>query len=136
MFPLVLFLENQLDIILKHSVHFRARILMTNILVFITTATKREAQKIAKNLLSRRLIACANIYGRVESHFWWQNKIDKAEEFLVLMKSNQKVFAKLAKAVKEMHSYEVPEILAVPIVEGYQPYLEWLNASLANAGEP
>jgi len=109
---------------------------LTHILVVMTTTTKREAQKIAKNLLSRHLIACANIYGRVESHFWWQNKIDKAEEFLVLMKSNQKVFAKLAKAVKELHSYEVPEILAVPIVEGYQPYLEWLNASLANAGEP
>ena len=108
---------------------------MTSILVFVTTADKREAHKIVKKLLDRRLIACANIIGPVESHFWWQNKIEKAEELLVIMKSNQKLFADLSKTVKEMHSYEVPEILAVPIVEGYQPYLEWLNASLANSGD-
>lgn len=109
---------------------------MTNILVFMTTANRREAKKIAQNLLNRRLIACANIYGPVESHFWWQNKIEKAEEFLVLMKSNQKLFTKLSKAIKEMHSYEVPEILAIPIIEGFQPYLEWLDTSLADSGEP
>jgi len=109
---------------------------MTNIMVFMTTATKQEAKKIIQNLLDRRLIACANIAGPVESHFRWQSKIEKAEEFLVLMKSNQKLFAKLAKAIKEMHSYKVPEILAIPIVEGFQPYLKWLNASLATSGEP
>jgi len=108
---------------------------MMNILVLVTTADKREAEKTVKKLLDRHLIACANIIGPVESHFWWQNKIEKAEELLVIMKSNQKLFADLSKAVKEMHSYEVPEILAVPIVEGYQPYLEWLNASLADSGD-
>src|SRR3972149_3328266 len=108
---------------------------MTSILVFVTTADKREAHKIVKKLLDRRLIACANIIGPVESHFWWQNKIEKAEELLVIMKSNQKLFIDLSKAVKELHSYKVPEILAVPIVEGYQPYLEWLNASLAHSGD-
>ena len=109
---------------------------MTNIVVVMTTANRLEAQKIAQNLLNRRLIACANIYGPIESHFWWQNKIEKAKEFLVLMKSHQKLFTKLSKAIKEMHSYEVPEILAIPIIEGFQPYLEWLNASLADFGEP
>lgn len=108
---------------------------MTNILVLMTTQNKREAQKIAKKLLERRFVACANIYGPVESRFWWRKKIEKAEEFLILMKSHQKLFAKLAKAVKEMHSYEVPEIIAMPIVEGYQPYLEWLNTSLSDTGE-
>jgi len=103
--------------------------------VLMTTHARREAQKIAQNLLERRLIACANIYGPVESHFWWQSKIEKAEEFLVLMKSNQKLFAKLAKAIKEMHSYDVPEILAVPIVEGFQLYLKWLKATLADSGD-
>jgi periplasmic divalent cation tolerance protein len=66
----------------------------------------------------------------VESEFWWQGKIDKAKEFLVIMKSDEKLFEKLSRAVKEMHSYEVPEILAVPIVKGWQPYLDWLSASL------
>jgi len=108
---------------------------MTNILVLMAASNRREAQKITKKLLERRFIACANIYGPVESHFWWQNKIEKAEEFLVLMKSNQQLFAKLSKTIKEMHSYDVPEVLAIPIADGFQPYLEWLNASLADSGE-
>jgi len=69
---------------------------MANILVFMTTANKREAEKIAQNLLNRRLIACANIHGPVESEFWWQAKIDKANEFLVLMKSDEKLFEELS----------------------------------------
>lgn len=109
-------------------------VIVTNVLVFMTTASKREAEKIAKALLNRRLIACANISGPIASHFWWKGKIEKAEEFLVLMKSNQRLFDKLAKAVKEMHSYDVPEILAVSIAEGFQPYLEWLRGSLEESG--
>jgi len=109
---------------------------MPNILVLMTTANKREAEKIVKKLLDRHLIACANIIGPMESNFRWQNKTEKTDEFLILIKSNQKLFNKLTKTVKEFHSYEVPEILAIPIIEGYQPYLEWLNSSLANSGEP
>jgi periplasmic divalent cation tolerance protein len=103
---------------------------MTNILVFLTTATKQEAQEIVQKLLGSHLIACANIMGPVESQFWWKGKIDKTEEYSVLMKSDEKLFEQLSKAVKEVHSYEVPEILAIPIVKGWQPYLDWLNASL------
>jgi len=103
---------------------------MTNIVVFMTTATKKEAQKIVRSLLNKHLIACANILGPVNSQFWWQGKIDRANEFLVLMKSNEKVFEKLSKTTKRMHSYDVPEILAFPVVKGWTPYLEWLNASL------
>ncbi len=109
---------------------------MTNILVFMTTANKLEAEKIVKKLLDRHLIACGNIIGPVESHYWWQNKIEKTEEFLVIMKSNQKLFADLSKTVKKLHSYKVPEILGVQIAQGYEPYLEWLNASLTDSGEP
>jgi len=103
---------------------------MASIIVFMTTATKQEAQKIAHSLLEKRLIACANILGPVDSEFWWQGKIEKAKEFLVLMKSDEKLFEKLSQAIKEVHSYEVPEILALPIVKGWPPYLEWLNKSL------
>jgi len=109
---------------------------MAPIIVFVTVASKTEARRIMQHLLERRLIACANVYGPVESHFWWQGKIDKADEFLVLLKSDQKLFARLSKAMKEIHSYDMPEILAVPIVEGFQPYLEWLSATLAKQGEP
>jgi periplasmic divalent cation tolerance protein len=103
---------------------------MVAIMVFVTVASKQEAKGIVRLLLRKRLIACANILGPVKSEFWWQSKIDKAKEFLVLMKSDEKLFEKLSRAVKEMHSYEVPEIVAVPIVKGWQPYMDWLNASL------
>ncbi len=108
---------------------------MATIIAFMTTPSKKEAQTIVKNLLEKHLIACANIYGPVESHFWWQGKIDKANEFLVLMKSSQELFARLSETIKKTHSYDVPEILAVPIVEGFQPYLKWLNSVLAQHEE-
>lgn len=106
---------------------------MTNIMVFMTTATKQEAQKIVRSLLDKHFIACANIIGPVDSEFWWQGKIDKAKEFLVLMKSDEKLFEKLSKTIKDIHSYEIPEILALPIVRGWAPYLEWLNSTLSPA---
>lgn len=108
---------------------------MTTVIVFVTTSSKREAQRITKAVLTRHLIACANILGPVESRFWWKGKVHKANEFLVLMKSNQKLFAELSKAIKEMHSYEVPEVLAVPVVAGLQSYLEWLDAALTTLSE-
>jgi len=121
---------------LKHSVDRRVCVeSLTHILVLMTTATKREAQEIAQNLLEKQLIACANICGPVESRFQWQGRIEKAEEFMVLMKSDQQLFPKLARAAKKMHSYEVPEILAVPIIKGFQPYMKWLTASLQTHGE-
>jgi len=106
---------------------------MKNIVVFMTTVTKQEAQKIVRSLLDKHLIACANILGPVESQFWWQGKIDKAKEFLVLMKSDEKLFEQLSKAIKDLHSYKVPEILALPIINGWSPYLEWLNETLRPA---
>ena len=108
---------------------------MAPIIIFMTAESKREAQRIAQILLEKRLIACANIIGPIDSHYWWQRKIEKANEFLVLMKSHQSVFSKLAKTVKKMHSYDVPEILGVPIVEGFQPYLKWLDTVLFSSGE-
>ena len=100
------------------------------IIVLVTTASKDEAEKIIQHLLDEKLIACANIIGPVHSFFRWSGKVEKAEECLVLMKSRRDLFEKLAEAVKAMHSYEVPEILAVPIVEGSKAYLDWLESCL------
>ena len=108
---------------------------MAPILVFMTTGSRREAQRIAQALLEKHLIACANIYGPIESHFWWQGKIEKAKEFLVLMKSHRNLFSMLSETVKKMHGHDVPEILGVSIVEGFQPYLEWLDSILGTSGE-
>ena len=103
---------------------------MSNIIVLMTTATKKEAEKIARNLLNQRLIVCANMVGPVSSLFWWKEKISRENEFLVLMKTSADLFEKLATTVKQMHSYEIPEIIAVPITKGEQSYLEWLSGSL------
>ncbi len=96
------------------------------IIVFVTTADKMEAEKIAQSLLKEKLIACANIINPVTSFFHWSSKIDKAEESLVIMKSRIDLFAELSERVKALHSYEVPEILALPIVEGSKAYLDWM----------
>ena len=106
---------------------------MANVIVLTTTATKREAQKIVQYLLQQRLIACANIPGPVESRFWWKEKINKAKEFLVFMKSDERLCPKLSQTIKQLHSYEVPEILALPIAEGWPAYVEWLNSCLIKA---
>jgi periplasmic divalent cation tolerance protein len=96
----------------------------------VTTTGKEEAETIVQRLLEARLIACANIVGPVSSRFHWSGKIEKATEYLILMKSRKDLFEKLSKAVKALHSYEVPEILAFPIVEGSKAYMDWLGSCL------
>ena len=100
------------------------------IVVMVTTASKQEAEKIAQCLLKEKLIACANIIGPVSSLFHWSGKIERAEEYLIFMKSRKDLFRKLAEAVKALHSYEVPEVIALPIVEGSKAYLDWLGNCL------
>jgi periplasmic divalent cation tolerance protein len=96
------------------------------VIVLVTTANKQEAEKIAQHLLNDKLIACTNIVGPVTSIYRWQGNVKRAEECLVLMKSRKDLFERLVEAVKTTHSYEVPEILAVPVVEGSKSYLDWL----------
>jgi periplasmic divalent cation tolerance protein len=100
------------------------------IIVLVTTANKVEAEKIAQTLLKERLIACANILNPVTSLFFWSGKIDKAEECLMVMKSRRDLFVELAECLKGLHSYEVPEVLAIPIVEGSAAYLAWMGEML------
>ena len=100
------------------------------VIVVVTTASKQEAEKIAQRLLKERLIACANIIGPVSSLFHWSGKTEKAEEYLIFVKSRKDLFEKLAETVKALHSYEVPEIIALPIVEGSKEYLDWLDSCL------
>lgn len=99
-------------------------------IVIVTTSDKQEAERIIQRLLDDKLIACANIISSVSSHFHWSGKIEKAEECLVLMKSREDLFEKLAETVKSLHSYEVPEILALPIINGSKAYLDWLESYL------
>ena len=103
---------------------------MDYILIMVTASSREEAEKIATTLLERKLIACANILGPVSSRFWWQGKIDSAEEYMIFMKTKRELFDQVADNVKQLHSYEVPEIIALPIVEGAKSYLEWINSNL------
>jgi periplasmic divalent cation tolerance protein len=100
------------------------------IMVFLTTSSKLEAEKIAQSLLKEKLIACANIICPVTSFFHWMGSVEGAEECLVVMKSRVDLFAELVGCVKGLHSYEVPEILALPIVDGSEGYLAWMGEVL------
>jgi len=101
-----------------------------NIIIFITAANSKEAKKIASALVKNNLVACVNIVEKIDSIFLWKKKIEKAREVLLIAKSRKDKFAKVAKLTKALHSYEVPEIIAFPIIDGYKPYLGWINDSL------
>jgi periplasmic divalent cation tolerance protein len=98
--------------------------------MFVTCKDEQEAEKITQGLLNERLIACGNIINSVNSFFYWQGKIENADECLVVMKSRLDLFAEVADRVKGLHSYEVPEVLALPLVEGSQAYLDWMDLVL------
>lgn len=100
---------------------------MRYIVVFITTANKKESEKITEILLEKHIVACVNIIENIESHFWWEGKKEKSKEILLIAKTKKTLFKKLVTAVKSAHSYKVPEIIAIPVIAGYEPYLKWME---------
>lgn len=98
------------------------------IVVFVTTPNKKEAETITKDLLEEKLCACINIVDKIKSFFWWEKKIDCADECLLILKTKRSLFTKLIKRVKSLHSYQTPEIIALPIIRGNKDYLDWLDA--------
>lgn len=98
------------------------------IVIFVTASSKEEAQKISAGLIKDKLAACVNIVDKVSSIFLWDGKIDRAKEALLIIKSKKEKFAKIIKLVKSLHSYKVPEIIALPIVAGDKAYLRWMDA--------
>lgn len=101
----------------------------------MTTPDRKEAEHISHSLLNEKLIACANIIGPVHSLFWWASKVEKAEEYIVLMKSRSDLFEKVSERVKALHTYDIPEIIALPIEQGSLEYLKWIDSSLKLANE-
>ena len=94
----------------------------------LTTVEKREdAGKIAELVVSSRLAACVQVVGPIRSTYWWGGKIEDAEEWLCLMKTRKALYGKLEEAIKSVHPYEEPEIVALPIVEGSEGYLRWIE---------
>ena len=100
------------------------------IVIFITASNKKEAQKIGISLIKQKLAACVNIVDKVDSVFFWKSKIDRACESLLIIKSKRDKLAKIIKLVESIHSYQVPEIIALPIIAGSKSYLRWIDASL------
>jgi periplasmic divalent cation tolerance protein len=99
----------------------------SGIVVFITSPKEDEAAKIAQALVETRLAGCINIIRNIRSVYRWQDKIEDDTEVLMIAKTQRHLFESLVRKVRELHSYEVPEIVAMPIVEGSEDYLKWLN---------
>ncbi|MFQ5640221.1 MAG: divalent-cation tolerance protein CutA [bacterium] len=97
------------------------------IVVFVTCGSEEEAKKISRELLDAQLIACANVVPSVLSIFRWQGKIDEESEVLIVIKSVKTNLAQIVTKVKAMHSYDVPEIIAMPIIGGSDDYLRWVD---------
>jgi len=97
------------------------------ILILITTNTKKEAEKIAESLVESRLVACVNIMPAVTSVYYWKGEVCKESEVLLVIKTRAEHFDTLVEKVTQLHSYEVPEIIALPILRGYKPYLDWIK---------
>jgi periplasmic divalent cation tolerance protein len=100
------------------------------IIVLVTTSKLYEAKKIAQALLVKREAACINIIKGVSSLFRWKGKIQREKEVLLIIKTKRRLFRKMLKTIKKNHSYSVPEIIALPIVAGDEPYLEWIDEIL------
>lgn len=100
------------------------------IIVLVTAPRIKEARDIAAALIKKKLVACVNIVEGVESLFRWQGKVDKAKEALLVIKSRKDKLPKIIKLVKSMHSYDLPEIIALPIIGGEEKYLRWIDESL------
>ena len=103
------------------------------LVVFVTCANRAQARRVSTHLIRRHLAACVNVIPQVESIFWWQGKVERARETLLIIKTTRQAFERLRAEVVRLHSYDTPEIIALPIARGHQPYLEWVRASTRQA---
>ncbi len=97
------------------------------VLVFVTASSIEEAELIADSLVEQRLAACASIIEKVHSTYWWRGAKEASEEVLLILKSREDVLDEMVERVKKLHSYENPEVVAVPIVGGSDAYLRWIG---------
>jgi periplasmic divalent cation tolerance protein len=101
-----------------------------------TTGSRSDAQKIAQVLVEQRLAGCVQIIGPILSTYWWDDKLEQNEEFLCLIKTEAGMFDRMAAAISEVHPYDMPEILAVPVVRGSEGYLRWLSDEIHHRDGP
>jgi len=100
------------------------------IVVLSTCASEEEAEALARSMVEQRLAACVNVIPRMRSYYRWKGALESAEECLLLIKSSRDRFHELMAALEKAHSYEIPEVLALQVVDGADNYLNWIDVSL------
>ena len=100
---------------------------MKFVLLYLTAANQTEARRLAKVLLQERLVACVNIVGPILSRYWWQGKLTTSREVLVLAKTRAALAQSVIRKVQTLHSYDVPCVVALPIIEGNPAFLRWIG---------
>jgi periplasmic divalent cation tolerance protein len=105
------------------------------ILVYSTCESLDDANRIAEAVLGRRLAACVNILPGVQSIYHWKGKLERSEEFFLIIKSTRKCFEQLREVLSHVHTYEVPEVIAVPVVAGAESYLDWIDREMKTPEE-
>ncbi len=100
------------------------------VVIFVTCANKEEGEKISQGLVEKKLAACVNLVPKINSRYRWQGKIEVSSETLLMIKTRKSLVNKLIAEVKKLHSYTVPEIIALPIIAGNKDYLAWIKGSV------
>lgn len=103
---------------------------MSHVVVLVTGPSADEAERIGRALVEERLAACANLIPSISSAYWWKGKIEKASEALLILKTRQDLVERLVTRVRALHSYTVPEVIALPILGGNPDYLQWIDDSV------
>ncbi len=100
---------------------------MKYIVIYITCANTEEAEKISSSLIEKKLIACANLVPGIQSLFRWEGEVCKESEILLILKTTDEKFEPILNEVKKLHSYDTPEVIALPIINGSEDYLKWIS---------
>ena len=99
---------------------------MTPTVIYVTAGTREEAETIARSLVEARLAACANVLPAITSFFWWEDAVQNDEEVALILKTRQDLVEQVVAKVRELHSYDCPCVVSLPIVDGNRPFLDWI----------
>lgn len=103
------------------------------VVILVTTASLREAKKIARHLVEEKLAACVNVSQPIRSVYRWEDKVADEKEYQLFIKSTRPLFAEIKAAIAKIHSYHTPEIICLPIIDGSRNYLQWIGTSVKTA---
>jgi len=101
------------------------------VVIYVTAESLEQAKKIARTLVEERLAACVNVVERVHSIYWWEGEVQESQEALLIIKSLRSLVERVAERVKELHTYTVPEVVAVEVCGGSREYLKWVSEECA-----